>query len=75
MMGTFLFKKFIKNYSDVKDPKVRDSYGKLAGAVGIKMCIRDSPYAILDVKTGQKDAGLKHSDYLGSLLALSLIHI
>lgn len=35
MMGTFLFKKFIKNYSDVKDPKVRDSYGKLAGAVGI----------------------------------------
>ena len=34
-MGTFLFKKFIKNYSDVKDPKVRDSYGKLAGAVGI----------------------------------------
>ena len=34
-MGTFLLKKFIKNYSDVKDPKVRDSYGKLAGAVGI----------------------------------------
>ncbi len=24
-MGTLLFKKFIKNYNDVKDPKVRDS--------------------------------------------------
>ena len=34
-MGIFLFKKFIKNYEDVKDPKVRDSYGKLAGIVGI----------------------------------------
>ena len=34
-MGNFLFKKFIKNYEDVKDPKVRDSYGKLAGIVGI----------------------------------------
>lgn len=34
-MGTLLFKKFIKNYNDVKDPKVRDSYGKLAGIVGI----------------------------------------
>lgn len=34
-MGNFLFKKFIKNYEDVRDPKVRDSYGKLAGIVGI----------------------------------------
>ena len=34
-MGNFLFKKFIKNSEDVKDPKVRDAYGKLAGAVGI----------------------------------------
>ena len=34
-MGNFLFKKFIKNYEDVKNPKVRDSYGKLAGIVGI----------------------------------------
>ena len=34
-MANFLFKKFIKNYEDVKDPKVRDSYGKLAGIVGI----------------------------------------
>ena len=34
-MGNFLFKMFIKNYEDVKDPKVRDSYGKLAGIVGI----------------------------------------
>ena len=34
-MGKFLFKKFIKNHEDVKDPKVRDSYGKLAGIVGI----------------------------------------
>ncbi|MGN0713820.1 MAG: cation diffusion facilitator family transporter, partial [Anaerovoracaceae bacterium] len=34
-MGTFLFRHFIKNYEDVKDPHVRDSYGKLAGVVGI----------------------------------------
>ena len=34
-MGTFLFRHFIKNYEDVKDPQVRDSYGKLAGVVGI----------------------------------------
>ncbi len=33
---------------------------------------QECPYAILDVKTGQKDAGLKHSDYLGSLLALGI---
>lgn len=34
-MGNFLFKKFVKNYEDVKNPEVRDSYGKLAGIVGI----------------------------------------
>ena len=34
-MTHFLFKKFIPNYKDVKDPQVRDSYGKLAGIVGI----------------------------------------
>ena len=34
-MNQFLFKTFVKNYEDVKNPKVRDSYGKLAGIVGI----------------------------------------
>lgn len=34
-MNDFLFKKFIKNYENVKDSDVRDNYGKLAGAVGI----------------------------------------
>jgi len=34
-MGTFLFKTFIKNHEDVKNPKVRDAYGRLAGLVGI----------------------------------------
>lgn len=34
-MGTFLFKRFIKDWEDVKNPEVRDSYGKLAGIVGI----------------------------------------
>lgn len=34
-MGDFLFKRFIKNYENVKDVKVRDDYGKLAGIVGI----------------------------------------
>lgn len=34
-MGNFLFKWFIKNYENTRDPKVRDDYGKLAGIVGI----------------------------------------
>lgn len=34
-MGNFLFKCFIKNYENTRDPKVRDDYGKLAGIVGI----------------------------------------
>ncbi|HUM56588.1 MAG TPA: cation diffusion facilitator family transporter, partial [Bacillota bacterium] len=34
-MGKFLIRKFIKNYEDVKDPKVRQNYGKFAGIVGI----------------------------------------
>lgn len=34
-MNDFLFKKFIKDYENVKDSDVRDNYGKLAGAVGI----------------------------------------
>lgn len=34
-MNTFLLKKFIKDYENVKEPKVRENYGKLAGVVGI----------------------------------------
>lgn len=34
-MSDFLFKKFVKDFENVKDPKVRDAYGKLAGIVGI----------------------------------------
>ncbi len=34
-MRKFLLKKLIKNSEDVKNPKVRESYGKLAGLVGI----------------------------------------
>lgn len=34
-MRKLLIKTFIKNYEDVKNPKVRESYGKLAGVVGI----------------------------------------
>lgn len=34
-MGKILFKTFIKDYENVKNPAVRDAYGKLAGAVGI----------------------------------------
>lgn len=34
-MSDFLFRKFIKNYKDVTNPKVRDDYGKFAGIVGI----------------------------------------
>ncbi|WP_312652209.1 cation diffusion facilitator family transporter [Aminipila sp.] len=34
-MGTFLFKFFIKDFQNTKDPIVRDQYGKLAGVVGI----------------------------------------
>jgi cation diffusion facilitator family transporter len=34
-MNEFLFKKLIRNYEDVKNPDVRDQYGKVAGVVGI----------------------------------------
>ncbi len=34
-MNEFLFKKLIRNYDDVKNPDVRDQYGKVAGVVGI----------------------------------------
>lgn len=34
-MGTFLFKIFIKDYENTKDPIVRQKYGKLSGFVGI----------------------------------------
>lgn len=34
-MANILFKIFIKDYEDVKNPKVRDDYGKFAGVVGI----------------------------------------
>jgi len=34
-MRKLLIKTFIKNHENVKDPKVRESYGKLAGIVGI----------------------------------------
>lgn len=34
-MSNFIFKTFIKDWENVKNPKVRDSYGKLAGVVGI----------------------------------------
>ena len=34
-MTKILYKLFIKNYKDTKNPKVREQYGKLAGVVGI----------------------------------------
>ena len=34
-MNNFIIKHFIKDYENVKDKKVRDSYGKCAGIVGI----------------------------------------
>lgn len=34
-MINFLFKTFIKDFENVKNPHVRDNYGKLAGVVGI----------------------------------------
>ena len=34
-MNNFIFKTFIKDWENVKDAKVRDKYGKLAGIVGI----------------------------------------
>lgn len=34
-MNNFLFKKFVKDYENVKNADVRDSYGKVAGIVGI----------------------------------------
>lgn len=34
-MTKLLYRIFIKNYQDTKNPKVRENYGKLAGGVGI----------------------------------------
>lgn len=34
-MNNFIFKTFIEDWENVKDAKVRDKYGKLAGIVGI----------------------------------------
>lgn len=34
-MTDFLVRKFIRNFKNIKDSKVRNSYGKLAGVVGI----------------------------------------
>ena len=34
-MGKLLFKAFVKDWQNVKNPKVRDGYGRLAGIVGI----------------------------------------
>ncbi|HML35808.1 MAG TPA: cation diffusion facilitator family transporter [Bacillota bacterium] len=34
-MRKFLIRTFIKDYENTKDPKVRESYGKLAGLVGV----------------------------------------
>lgn len=35
MISNFLIKKFVKNYSDVKNKKVREKYGYLGGIIGI----------------------------------------
>ena len=48
-MNDFLFKKFIKDYENVKDSDVRDNYGKLAGAVGI---VSNSLLCIMKVLIG-----------------------
>jgi cation diffusion facilitator family transporter len=34
-MGKWLIRMFVKNHKDTKNPSVRDSYGRLAGVVGI----------------------------------------
>ena len=35
MFSNFLIKRFVKNYDNVSDVKVRGSYANLAGIVGI----------------------------------------
>ena len=34
-MGKLLIKLFVRDYENTEDPKVRESYGKFAGVVGI----------------------------------------
>lgn len=34
-MNNFLYRKFIRNHENLNDPEVRESYGKLAGMVGV----------------------------------------
>lgn len=48
-MNEFLFRRFIKDYENVKDCKVRDNYGKMAGIVGI---ISNSLLCIMKILIG-----------------------
>lgn len=48
-MNEFFLKHFVKNYKDTKNPKVRESYGKLAGIMGV---ISNSLLCILKVVIG-----------------------
>lgn len=48
-MNEFLFRRFIKDYENVKDSKVRDNYGKMAGIVGI---ISNSLLCIMKILIG-----------------------
>ena len=48
-MRKLLLKKLIKNSADVKSPKVRESYGKLAGLVGI---ISNAVLCLFKILTG-----------------------
>lgn len=55
---------FIPDYLDIGSEKELIEYFRTHD--------EDCPLAVLDVTIGRKDAELKHSDYLGSLLALGI---
>lgn len=55
---------FVPDYLDIKGEDELISY--------FKENPRDCPFAVLSARIGQKGASLRHSDYLGSLLALGV---
>ena len=69
-MTGFLIKRFVKNYKDTDDKTVRESYGKLGGAVGIAsnifLCIIKITAALISGSISIMADGLNNLSDMGS---------